>query len=114
MSRTKTTPETRLRDRVRQLESILQNWPSVLLEDEVWRYIEALSALHHLAHANVRRPDDLGGNISGNHAQSRAPSYNVKAQVELKAQKAHLRQMAGVVRAVCNEVDPEVVIKAAS
>lgn len=105
---TKLTPETRLRNRIRDLERIVSNWPSVLLEREVWEYIEALTALHHAAHHQIRRPDDLGGSISGTHAASRAPSYATEAMLQLKAEKTHLARRTATIIHVLERVDGKV------
>jgi hypothetical protein len=86
------TAETRQKNRIRDLERIVAAWPSVCLEADVWQYIEALSALHHVAHHGIRRPDDLGGTITGHKAHStgtRTPNY---AMSQYNAERAHLRQ----------------------
>jgi len=99
------SPEQKLRNRVRDLERIVSEWPLVLLEREVWEYVESLAAIHHLAHSNVRRPDDLGGHVNGNGPSSRAPSYDAEAMAQLKVELAHLRQRATVLRDTANDCD---------
>jgi hypothetical protein len=100
------TTETRLRNRVRDLERLADTWPAILLEPTVWQYIEHLTALHHIAHNGIRRPDDLGGTISGTHSRSTgARNENTAYHAQLKVELAHLKQRSRMLETELNRLD---------
>ena len=92
------TPETRLRNRVRDLERRQDSWHVAVDHADVWQYLDHLASLAHIAHHGIRRPDDLGGTINGNHAASRPPHTDpsLRAAAQLRVELAHLRERAAM------------------
>jgi hypothetical protein len=99
------TAETRQKNRIRDLERIVAAWPSVLLEADVWQYIEALSALHHVAHHGIRRPDDLGGTITGHAPHSTGTRDRNWSMAQYNAERAHLRQRTRLLHGELDQFD---------
>jgi hypothetical protein len=100
------TTETRLRNRVRQLETLVDSWPVTQHHPEIWDYLEHLAALSHIALNGIRRPDDLGGTISGTHPTSTGTrTENHAYHAQLKVELAHLKQRSRMLEGELNRLD---------
>lgn len=69
-------------------------------------YFTELAALAHLAHHQLRRPEDLG--ISRSHPQSQAPGYHKEAQRALKVELHELYLRSQSIRSTLEQLDPGV------
>jgi hypothetical protein len=69
-------------------------------------YLEALSALAHIAINGLRRPDDLGGTITGGHAHSTGCRVPHPAATELDRTVRNLEREAARLDALLERYDP--------
>jgi hypothetical protein len=86
------TAETRQKNRIRDLERIVAAWPSVLLEA-------------HVAHHGIRRPDDLGGTITGHSPHSTGTRDRNWSMAQYNAERAHLRQRTKLLHGELDQFD---------
>lgn len=71
-------------------------------------YLEALSALAHIAIHGLRRPDDLGGTITGTHGTSTGCRIPHPAATELDRAMLRLQHEADRLDALLERYDPAV------
>lgn len=87
------TAETRLRNQVRDLQRRLDAASAATTVIPL-AYYEALSALAHIAVNGLRRPDDLGGTITGTHSTSTGSRLPNPAYSALQAECRRLETAA--------------------
>jgi hypothetical protein len=98
------TAETRQKNRIRDLERIVADtWPSVLLEADVWQYIEALSPPSTTSPTTASAGQTTSAAPSPAHtaAQHRHPRPQLVRWPNYNAERAHLKRT----RCSCTELD---------
>ena len=103
--RRKLSPEAEAKIALRELQRRIDSYhvAATVLPLE---YLEAIACLAHLAVNGLRRPDDLGGHITGHHAESTGTRLPHPAATELRRLVERLERDAERIDEILNRYDP--------